>query len=173
MNSESKIVTDEELARQTCAGSSAAFEELVCRHERRVYAFASQYFRDHRDAREVTQDTFVKAFQAIAQFDPRRAFAPWLFTIARRKCIDRYRATPQANAELVPDLATESAPDEMLAVSEERAALWTLARKSLPRHQYEALSLRYAQDLDVAQIAQVLRKTRVHIKVLLFRAGSH
>jgi RNA polymerase sigma-70 factor, ECF subfamily len=162
--------TDEELARQTRAGSDEAFEELVRRYEHRVFAFAAQYLPNRQDAREVTQDAFVKAFRAIAQFDPQRGFAPWLFAIARRICIDRHRATRTLGDEPLPELVDYSSPDQSIVLDEERAALWALARKLLPSLQYDALWLRYAQEMNVAQIAQVLRKTRIHVKVLLFRA---
>src|SRR5580692_2625739 len=95
-------ISDEELARQSQAGSLVAFEELVRRYERRIYGFIFQSCRRHADARELTQDAFVRAYQAIAQFDSRRAFAPWLFTIARRKCIDHFRLAPPAPGEAAP-----------------------------------------------------------------------
>ena len=94
MASDFQSFTDEELARQTQAGSLVAFEELVYRYEGRIYGFVANCCRNGTDAREVTQDTFVRAFQAIGQFDLQRGFAPWLFTIARRKCIDHHRAAP-------------------------------------------------------------------------------
>jgi RNA polymerase sigma factor (sigma-70 family) len=84
--------SDEELAQQSQDGTLSAFEELVYRYEGRIYGFIANSCRNATDAREVTQDTFVRAFQAIGQFDGRRGFAPWLFTIARRKCIDHHRA---------------------------------------------------------------------------------
>ena len=100
MASDLPRLSDEELARETQAGSGslAAFEDLVYRYQQRIYAFVTHCCRNSADAQEVTQDTFVRAFQAIAQFDPRRGFAPWLFTIARRKCIDHHRAAPPAMA---------------------------------------------------------------------------
>jgi RNA polymerase sigma-70 factor, ECF subfamily len=166
-------LTDEELARETRAGSLAAFEELVYRYEQRIYAFITQCCHNSADARELTQDTFVRAFQAIAQFDPRRGFAPWLFTIARRKCIDHHRAAPLAMADdPVPELADPVDPSELLAQREERENLWQLARRRLPEGQFQALWLKYAEEMDVAGIARVLSKTQTHVKVLLFRARS-
>jgi RNA polymerase sigma-70 factor (ECF subfamily) len=163
--------SDEELARQTQAGSLAAFEELVCRYEHRIYAFVANCCRNGSDAREITQDTFVRAFQAIAQFDSRRGFAPWLFTIARRKCVDHHRAAPPAAAdEPMPELRDDDDPAELLARQEERQNLWQLAREHLPEAQFQALWLRYAEEMGVEGIARVLRKTRVHVKVILFRA---
>jgi RNA polymerase sigma-70 factor (ECF subfamily) len=162
--------SDEELARRSQAGSLTAFEELVYRYESRIYGFVSDTCRSAVDAREVTQDTFVRAFQAIGQFDCGRGFGPWLFTIARRKCIDHHRAAPSAADEPMPELPDNDDPAELLARQEERQSLWSLARRRLPKSQFEALWLRYAEEMSVAGIAQVLRRTQTHVKVLLFRA---
>ena len=170
MSSDFQTCTDGELARQSQDGSLSAFEELVYRFEDRIYGFAANACGNAADAREVTQDTFVRAFQAIAQFDCQRAFGPWLFTIARRKCIDRYRAAPPGAEEPLPELADVNDPAELLARQEERQNLWRLARRRLPEPQFEVLWLRYAEDMSVAQIAQVVRKTQTHVKVMLFRA---
>ena len=171
MPSELQRSSDEELARETRAGCLAAFEELVRRYERRVYAFITHCCRNRADAQELTQDTFVRAFQAIAQFDPRRGYATWLFTIARRKCIDHHRAAPPAPAEEpMPELPDLADPAELLAQREDRQNLWQIARRRLPEAQFQALWLRYAEDMSVAGIARVLRKTQTHVKVLLFRA---
>ena len=162
--------SDEELARQSQAGSLTAFEELVYRYEGRIYGFISNACHNAADAGEVTQDTFVRAFQAIGQFDCGRGFGPWLFTIARRKCIDHHRSAPSAADEPMPELSDNDDPAELLARQEERQSLWGLARRRLPESQFQALWLRYAEDMSVAGVAQVLRRTQTHVKVLLFRA---
>ena len=162
--------SDGELAQLSQDGSLPAFEELVYRYEGRIYGFVANACGNAADAREVTQDTFVRAFQAIAQFDCRRAFGPWLFTIARRKCIDRYRAAPSRAEESLPELPDNDDPAELLARQEERRDLWDLARRRLPESQFEVLWLRYAEEMSVLGIAEVVRKTQTHVKVLLFRA---
>ena len=162
--------SDEELARQTQAGSLEAFEQLVYRYEGRVHAFVTQFCRNPTDAGEVTQDTFVRAFQRMEQFDSRRVFAAWLFTIARRQCIDRHRAAPPVADAPMPDLAGGADPSELMARREDGQDLWRLARERLSENQFQALWLHYAEDMEAAQIAQVMGKTRTHIKVLLFRA---
>lgn len=168
---ELETLSEAELARQSQAGSLEAFEQLVYRYEHRVYAFVFQFRHSRADACEVTQETFVRAFQAIAQFDPRHAFGPWLFTIARRKCIDHYRAAPAAAAaELSVEPEDPDDPASLLARREEYDELWRVARNRLPDVQFQALWLRYVEEMDVAQIARVLRKSRTHVKVLLFRA---
>jgi RNA polymerase sigma-70 factor (ECF subfamily) len=165
-------IADEELARQTQAGSLAAFEQLVYRYESRLHAFTHRFCSNATDAREATQDTFVKAYQKIAQFDPRRNFAAWLFTIARRTCIDRHRAAPPVteNDDLLSQPSTTHDPAEQLVRQDDSQNLWQLARARLSENQFQALWLHYYADMNVAQIAQVLGKTGVHVKVLLFRA---
>jgi RNA polymerase sigma-70 factor (ECF subfamily) len=171
MISDSHSSSDEDLARQTQAGSMTAFEELVLRYERRIYGFVAQSCRNGMDATEITQETFVKAYQAISQFNSKRTFAPWLFAIARRKCVDYFRATPQtSNDDSTPELPDTDDPAEILASHEERQHLWNLARRVLPESQFHALWLRYVDDMSVAEISRVLRRPQAYIKVLLFRA---
>ena len=171
MASDFQNLSDEDLARETQAGSMAAFEALVYRYEHRIYAFVMQYCHNDADARELTQDTFVRAFQAIGRFVPRGGFGAWLFTIARRKCIDHYRATARtASNEPVPEVPDHDDPSVLLSRQEDRQGLWALARRHLRDPQFQALWLRYAEGMSVAGVARVLRKTQTHVKVLLFRA---
>ena len=146
-----------------------AFEELVLRYEQRIFAFVSQSCRNGMDAAEITQETFVKAYQAISQFDSRRIFAPWLFTIARRKCVDHFRAVPPTSNESLPELSHTNDPAEVLSVEDERRHLWAIARRILPQSQFDALWLHYVEDLNLAEVAKVLRRPQTYVKVLLFR----
>lgn len=160
---------DWELVEQSQGGSLTAFEHLVHRYERRVYGFVFQSCRNEAEAVEITQETMVRAYQAIQSFDLRYPFGAWLFAIARRKCIDHYRAR-RPDPEPAPEPEDHEDPGELLARREESEALWRVARRRLTEVQFQALWLRYAEDLDVPDIAQVLRKSRTHVKVLLFRA---
>jgi RNA polymerase sigma-70 factor (ECF subfamily) len=170
MTNELQALSDEELARQTQAGSLLAFEELVRRYGNRIYGFVARACGQRDDPQEVTQQTFVRAFQSIAQFDSRREFAPWLFTLARRISIDRHRRRLRVADESAPEQVDYADPAELLAQREERHDLWQLARRQLPDIQFQALWLCYAEEMNVAQVAHVLGKTRTHVKVLLFRA---
>jgi RNA polymerase sigma-70 factor (ECF subfamily) len=170
MISEPPSPSDETLASQAQAGSMEAFEELVLRYEKRIYAFVSRSCRNGMDAAEITQEAFVKAYQAISQFDPKRTFAPWLFTIARRKCVDHFRAIPLASNESPAQLWDTNDPAELLAREDERRHLWSLAHRILPQSQFDALWLHYVEDMGLAEIATILRRPQTYIKVLLFRA---
>ena len=170
MAHEFQSMSDEDLARQSQGGDFAAFEELVSRYENRIYSFVFRSCGHDADAREVTQDTFVRAFSAIAQFDPGRPFASWLFAIARRKGIDCFRARIPGDGQSAPEEFDPDDPSELLARREDAQDLWRRARRSLTDSQFQALWLRYAEEMDVAQIGRVLGKTQTYVKVLLFRA---
>ncbi|HLX69811.1 MAG TPA: sigma-70 family RNA polymerase sigma factor [Verrucomicrobiae bacterium] len=170
MSSVPQPISDEELARQTRAGSLESFEELVARYQGRIYRFVRNFCRAETDTREITQDTFVRAYQAIAQFDPRQSFAGWLFAIARHKCIDHYRAAKPVSNAALPEQHDDNDPAAQLARREDSENLWRVARRHLSEVQFQALWLKYVDELEVADIARALGKTRTHVKVLLFRS---
>ena len=170
MNPSLQAISDEELALRSQKGSLEAFEELVYRYEARVYGFIVRCSQDEQVARDVTQDAFVRAFQALHQYHPERPFAPWLFAIARRKWIDHYRAMPRPLEAADPEEFDRNDPAELLARDEERLDLWRLARARLNADQFQALWLRYVEELDLHQIARVMRKSKTGVKVHLFRA---
>ncbi len=167
---EDQSLSDEALARQAQAGCASSFEALVERYEARIFRFAQNSCRNEADAQELTQDTFVSAWLNLRQFDPGRPFATWLFVIARRKCIDRSRARRRETAGELPEPAGVGDPSGALAQRETVLDIWDQARRVLPGLQFQALWLRYTEEMSVADIARVLRRTRVHVKVLLFRA---
>ena len=169
MDSEDQNLTDGQLARETLTGSLEAFDLLVRRYEKRLYAFLRTCCRNETDARELTQETFVKAYQALAQFNPAHSFASWLFSIGRNKCVDRFRAATPISDDPFPAPVDEEDPALVLARSETARTVWEWARAQLPEQQYQALWLRYTQDMSIAEIARVLRKTQIHTKVILFR----
>ena len=163
---------DGELVRETRAGSLSAFEELVYRYEQRIFRFVAQSSCCEADAREITQDTFVKAFQSLDQFHPDRSFSAWLFAIARRRQVDQFRATQRR--PFTPLQETEPCPAanpaEQMAIVEDGERLWGLARQRLSPAQFEVLWLKYVEEMDISSIAQTVRKSVPHVKILLFRA---
>src|SRR4051812_46809710 len=75
------------LIRDAAAGDTRAFGELVHTHHRRVFNFLNQMTRQHQDAEDLTQQTFVKAFHHLARFDQQRPLINWLLTIARNSAL--------------------------------------------------------------------------------------
>jgi RNA polymerase sigma-70 factor (ECF subfamily) len=84
--------TDRELVEQTKAGDNLAFGALVRRHQRRIFRLAFHLVRSGAEAEDVTQETFVRAYQAIHRFDGRSEPFTWLYRIAVNLSLNTLRA---------------------------------------------------------------------------------
>lgn len=155
---------DEDLAREAQAGSSAAFEELVRRTLDGLYGFLLRRTGHAQDAQDLCQKAYVSAWRALDRYDPGRPFRPWLFTIAYRLSVDHGRARREWE-EL-----SESLPAPGGRPPLEAEELWASARRQLSADQWTALWLMYAEGLSVREVARVMRRTTVGVKVLLHRA---
>jgi RNA polymerase sigma-70 factor, ECF subfamily len=114
----------------------------------------------------------VAAFRALARFDDRHRFYTWIFTIARRQCIDLLRRRRDlAPLEQAEELAMEAeSAAESAARREDAGRLWADVRTHLPPAQAEALWLVYKDDLSIADAARALGWSQVRLKVTLHRA---
>lgn len=170
MIAEIEELSDEELACQTRAGSSDAFDQLITRYEKRIFRFLRCKTPNPEDAEELTQTTFANAYRKIALYSPEYKFSGWLFTIARRLCISFYRKRKMTHVELDHDIVDDRTPRGHMERAERHSSVWNAARKNLPEAQFTALWLRFEEDLSVKEIAKSMNKTTTHVKVLLHRA---
>lgn len=160
-------VSDEHLASLAQGGSHRAFAELVDRFQHRIYSFLRRRLPTPQDAEDVAQATFVRAWRSLRTYDPGRPFGTWLFTIAARASSGHLR-TIRRNATLI-DGAAPVAPDA-LETSEQAKLAWTIAHRLLSTEQYTALWLRYAESMPMREIAEVLGRSEVSVRVGLHRA---
>lgn len=150
------------LARQAKEGSSAAFGTLVHRYHGRVYAFLLTLTRHRQDAEDLTQETFLRAWNKFHHFDPSLPLLPWLFTIARRQSIAALRKCRPLPADLPFPAEPEPANPAVW--------LWETAKRELGPDAYSALWLHYREELPLKDVAGVLGKREGAVKVLLHRA---
>lgn len=96
---------EQEKIRAAQAGDTAAFEWLVRHHEARLHGFCRRWLRCEQDARETSQDSFVRAWQALPEFEGRARFSTWLYQIALNACRDRAktRASRQRGSTVTLD----------------------------------------------------------------------
>lgn len=166
--SELQALSVEELARQAQQGCEVSFAELAERYGARLFHFLHHKTGNVQDAEDLVQDTFVKAYQNIHRYRCSWKFSTWLFTIARRLASSYYRSLRRWQS--VADVESGSPePGEIVTQEEARQSLWAMAR-GLSGNQYQALWLRYAENMSIKEIAQVLRKSQVNAKVILYRA---
>ncbi|MEW6072005.1 MAG: sigma-70 family RNA polymerase sigma factor [Planctomycetota bacterium] len=162
----------ETLALAAAGGDDAAFATLVARFEGPLYRFLLLRTGRAAEAEELVQEAFVKAWRNLARYDPRWRFSTWLYTLAGRLAISRARLVrpPGEGEEALAGVAVEADPARLAAGREERENLWALAARVLRPEERSALWLRYGEGRDPGEIAQILGRRRVTVRVLLFRA---
>jgi RNA polymerase sigma-70 factor (ECF subfamily) len=172
------VPSAEDLVRRARTGSSAAFGELVARYESVLFNFLLRRTSSAEDAEEIAQDAFVRAWQKIDSYDARWKFSTWLFTLARRLAATRMRSSSSSDGlssqghEALAGVPVHADPGLDLTRTEERTNLWSIVDRVLDADQRSALWLRYAEDLTVAEIAEVLGRSSVSVRVMLFRARA-
>ncbi len=161
---------DADHVRRTLQGEGAAFEQIVGAYQPRIFSFLHQMTRHRQDAEDLTQQTFLKAFQSLARFQPDRPLINWLLMIARNSALNHFRSVRAW--EPVPETlpTCELSPSGAAEETDERGMLWGRVRASLPQRQFEVLWLRFGEELSVKETAQVMGFTQTHVKILAFRA---
>lgn len=158
------------LIRATLAGDGRAFDEIIQLHSRRVYHFVHQMTRQHQDAEDITQQTFIKAYHHLARFDPRRPMINWLLTIARHTALNHFRGAKKWEEMPAETAGHEPSPARQIEQKEQHDNLWERARELLAPREFEILWLRFAEQLSTEETAQVVGLTTTHVKVLVHRA---
>jgi RNA polymerase sigma-70 factor, ECF subfamily len=158
------------LIRETVAGDSRSFGQIIHLHHRRVFNFLFQMTRHQQDAEDLTQQTFIKAFHHLARFDRQRPLINWLLTIARNAALNHFRDVKKWE-QLPFDAAGDGpSPASQTEQKEQTANLWEKARALLSPREFEVLWLRFAEEMTTRETAQVVGLTETHVKVLVFRA---
>lgn len=169
---DSQAPADEQLVRACVAGDRQAFDRLVERHQRQVYRLCYRFAGNHEDASELAQDTFVRAYRALAKFEAAARFTTWLHRIAVNVCLNRLalkRPAHQALDSVPPPRDTGERSDARL-LREERAARVRDAIARLPEKQRATVILRIYHDLRHEQIATILGSSVGAAKANLFHA---
>jgi RNA polymerase sigma-70 factor (ECF subfamily) len=158
---------------------SGAFEALVRRHQGPLYNFCLRMLGQTDDAADVAQETFVQLYSHLGRLDEREPIAPWLFRVARNRCIDMIRRRRTVSFTLPDDSGDDSLqldpaddeplPDE-LAERADLQRLLTLAIAGLPATYAEVVALRYAGDRSFAEIATILNCDEGAARVRFHRA---
>jgi len=156
-------------------GDTSAFSYLVERHKDMAYTVALKVVRDSQDAEEVTQDSFVKAFQQLRTFQGKSKFSTWLYTIVYRTAISKTRkkkiAVTGLDDYVVNNYATDVSDAHLQGMQqEERQKYIKAAIENLPEIDALLVTLFYVNDNTLDEIEKITGYTKTNIKVRLFRA---
>ena len=161
-------VDDNGLVERARAGDQAAFAQLFEQYHAPILNYLHRMVSDRALAEDLTQDTFIKAYNALPRTKPDLAFKAWLYRIATNTAISHLRRGKII--KWLPFLTDRETPDEHIEKSVTRKMDITEALSKLPQHYATALLLRHYQGLSLAETARALDVTENAAKLRLFRA---
>ena len=185
--SDTAVVSDEKLIAESRTGNQGAFNSLVGRYEKELYGYLRRYVGDATLAEDVFQNTFLKVYEKLDQYEQGRPFRPWLYTIATHQAVDTLRRQNRRKAvsldrhgssglesdqSSLADLlvARDESPQDAMSREEQKQAL-RQAVEELPELYRQVMLLAYYQEMKYKDIAEVLGvplgtvKSRLHAAV--------
>ena len=169
--------SDERLVEAFQAGDLAAFDLLVLRWERKIQGTIYRILGTEEDARDVSQEAFLKAFRALPGFKGEARFSSWLYQIALNLCRDRLRRKRGKAFVSLDSLEEDTGlPPQRGGLSPyelaERGALLSLVREALaalPDEQRQVIVLKEYEELTFLEIAAILDVPLSTVKTRLYR----
>jgi RNA polymerase sigma factor (sigma-70 family) len=153
------------------AGNPGAFEAIVDRYQGRLLGFCRQMLGSTEDAEDVLQEVFVNAYRAMLADEREINLRPWLYRIARNRCLNHLRkptADAQESMDMVPEVEAASTAEKVHNREEFRQLLTDVGK--LPETQRSALLLREMDAMSYEEIAQAMETSVPSVKSLLVRA---
>ena len=175
---------DFDLIQSINAGRIDKFHELVKRYDRKLYNFSLRMCRDHSDAEDMVQDTFLNVFRYIKDFRYETQFKNWLYKVAASTCIKKRRKSkfaPEKELSLDEFRPSDEAepPDQVpewamlpldKVLNEELAGAINRGILSIPKKYRMVIVLRDIEGFSTAETAQILNISPANVKVRLHRA---
>ncbi|OJW83237.1 MAG: hypothetical protein BGO69_19195 [Bacteroidetes bacterium 46-16] len=170
-------IKDADIIQQVLKGQQAVFSILVDRYGHFVFTIALKYVNSREEAEELAQDTFVKAYRFLADFNNKSKFSTWLYTIAHNTCLSFLRKkqgiTIAADEEQINMIAERSGMAEQAShLGESRSQKKVLAEAihMLPPADAELINLFYMAGQSIEEIGLITGMDANNVKVKLFRA---
>lgn len=179
--------TDQELVRLCLKGQERAAHELVSRYQRPVFSFICRMVRDRELAEDLAQDTFIRAFDNLAKYDPDYKFSSWLFKVGHNLTVDhiRRRELDTVSIHGAPDAVTSDQqeatsvilesefeqPDELLEARELGASIEEAIERLRPEYR-TAILLRHVEGYSYDEIAEVMEIPLGTVKTYIHRARA-
>jgi len=174
--------TDEELVARSVQGDTESFNELVLRWERSIYALAYRTLGREEDARDICQETFLRAFRGLSAFKGQAKFSSWLYRIALNLCRDAMRRERRTPLVAVPEgidptelAARQPSPApsvEDLVARAELSRHVASAMRRLPEDQRTAILLKEYHGLTFQEIADIMGRPLSTAKTRLYQGLS-
>lgn len=174
-------IEEQIIVKKAAAGNADAFEQLVIKYQSHIYNLCFRMTGNAEDAADLSQESFIKAWNNLSSFHFEAAFSTWLYRLTSNTCLDFLRSAkrhPQVSLtvedgdgeEAVLDIPDAAATPEESVISAEDAQLLALAMEALDPEQRQILTLRVVNEMSYADIADILRIREGTVKSRLSRA---
>jgi len=165
-----QAVDDSAAVRRCLSGDSAAFDQIVARYQQVLFTVALRMLGDEEDARDATQNTFVKVFQKLGTYDPKHRFFSWIYRILVNECLnERRRPSLVRTSEPLEDDAVPSSDTDAVEAAERRNAV-RKAILSLPEPYREVIVLRHFAALSYEEMGEAIGVPAKTVKSRLYSA---
>ncbi len=161
---------DDQTAVSRClGGDTAAFEGIVRRYQQVLFTVALRLLGDHEEARDAAQNTFVKAFEKLGTYDPKRRFFSWIYRILVNECLNVRRRPAALRSVHVDADAIQAASSDVVEAAERRSAV-KKAILTLPDAYREVIVLRHFAALSYEEMSDAIGVPAKTVKSRLYTA---
>ena len=174
-----EALSDEQVVERVLAGDTASFEIVMRRYNQRLYRAARSILHDEHEAEDVMQETYVRAYQHLRQFEGRAKFSTWLTRIAVHEALARARRrdrflepSPDANEDPMNRVPASTPNPEQAASAGEVSRLLEQAIDALPDAYRSVFILRDIEEMSTEETAGCLEITEENVKTRLHRARA-
>lgn len=173
-------LTDEEVVRRVLAGDTALFEIIIRRYNQLLYRVSCSILKNDAEAEDVMQETYVRAYEHLDQFEGRAQFRTWLTRIAVHEALARAQRSKRFHAidspddhldgDLMDTFSTSGRSPEQQAANSELRHLLENAIERLPDLYRCVFMLRDVEQMSIEEVGRILNLTESTVKVRLHRA---
>lgn len=175
------VSSDQQLVERVQAGDKRAFDLLVLKYQHKIISLVGRYVKDHHEAMDVSQEAFIKAYRALANFRGDSQFYTWLYRIAintaKNYLVSRSRRPPDVDVEAneygdygsADVMADVDTPENLMARDQLQDKVFATLDK-LPEDLKTALTLREFEGMSYEEIAQVMDCPVGTVRSRIFRA---
>ena len=174
------LMEDEKLMAGTAQGDPYAFELLVKRHQSRMLNLIYRFIGNRTQARDLSQEVFVRVWQAAPRYKPQAKFTTWIYRLTANLCLNELKSSnrkklffwgsPDEVSRIWNEESDVSPSAENLLLAEERSRQISLALQNLPENQRMALILKRYDNLSYHEIAKIMDCSVSAVESLLVRA---
>lgn len=164
------IVDDKEIIKSILEGNKNDFEKILIKYDKKVYGFICKLIGDKHIAQDLAQETFLKAYRNLYNFDCNKSFITWLFTIAKNTSLNYLKSNEAKSFEKIDEeFAHDLTPEVVIENKEKMKELYELIH-SLPEKYRVLILLKYVEKLTAEDIGKVLNLPKGKVESRLYIA---